>query len=139
MGAALTARGRAGFGVVQAGVRTRGVAEFVAEGADFGEVAGEQAGDLGFEGAGVDDLAERGVGGEGEEVAGDVEGAGLEGAVVGVRLHRVGRGMALGEGVEHVLAEVLVGGEEGLDGGGVGGGLGPSVAGVNQPDLRKSW
>ncbi len=97
-----------GGGVGVPGGGGGGVAEFFAEGADFGEVAGEEAGDLGFEGAGVDDLAERGVGGEGEEVAGDVEGAGLEGAGVGVLLHGVRAGDALGEGGEHVLAEVLV-------------------------------
>ena len=114
-------------------------AQLVAEGADLGELAGEQAGDLGLEGARVDDLAERGVGREREEVAGDVKGAGLEGAVVGVGLHLRRAGDAGLEGGEHALADLVVGGEEGLDGLGVGGGAAAPSAGVNQPELRKSW
>jgi hypothetical protein len=69
-----------------------GFAELEAEVADFGDGVGEQAGDLGFEGAGVDDLAERGVGGQREQVAGNVEGAGFEGALVGLGLEGFGAG-----------------------------------------------
>ncbi len=104
-----------------------GGAELLAERANLGELAGEQAGDLGFEGAGVDDLAERGVGGEREQVAGEVEGAGLEGAGVGLVLHPGGLGDGALEGVEHPGADGVVGGEEGFDGGGVAGGPGGCV------------
>ena len=117
-----------------------GGAELLAERANLGELAGEQAGDLRLEGAGVDDLAERGVGGERQQVAGDVEGAGLEGAVVGLVLHGGGLGDGALEGLQHAGADGVVGGEEGFDCGGVGGGLASGAScGVYQPDLRKFW
>ena len=105
------------------GGRCGGGLELFAERANLGEFAGEQAGDLVFEGAGADDLAERGVGGERQQVAGDVEGAGLEGAGVGGVVHAGGLGDGGFEGFEHVGADFVVGGEERFDGGGVGGGL----------------
>ncbi len=118
----------AGGGVVDVpGGAGGGGAELFAECADLREGAGEEAGDLGFEGSSVDDLAERGIGGEREEVAGDIEGAGLEGAIVGVGLHGVGAREGGFESFEHPGAGVLVGGEEGFYGGGVGGGGGAEV------------
>ncbi len=75
-----------GCGVQVPGGPGGGFAQLVAQGADFGGGVGEQARDLGFKGAGADDLAERGVGGQRKQVAGDVEGAGAEGALVGFGL-----------------------------------------------------
>ena len=80
-------------------------AELLAELADLGELAGEQARDLGLERAGVDDLAERGVGCERQQVAGDVEGAGLQGALVGFGLHRLGLRDGGLQGFEHAGAD----------------------------------
>jgi hypothetical protein len=48
----------------------------------------EQAGNLRFKGAGADDLAERGIGGQGKQVAGHVKGASLERALVDLGLGR---------------------------------------------------
>ena len=110
-----------GVGVGVPGGRGGGVAELVAEGADLGEVTGEEAGDLGFEGAGIDDLPEGGIGGEGEEVAGGIEGSCLEGALVGFGLHGLGAGDRMLQGFEHTGADAVVGGEGLLDGLGVEG------------------
>ena len=97
-----------------------GCAELLADLADLGELAGEQARDLRLERAGVDDLAERGVGREREKVASDVEGSGLQGSDVGVVLHRFGARNGGLEGFEHSGADAVVGGEHGLDRGGEG-------------------
>ena len=113
-----------------------GFAEFCTEVAHFGEGMREQPGDLGFERACVDDLAERGIGGERQQVAGDVEGAGLEGALVGLGLHRLGARDALAQGFVDGSGGALVGGEEILDGvrvefggSGIGGEVGKVPAG----------
>ncbi len=86
-------------------------------------------GDLGFEGAGVDDLTEGGIGGEGQEIAGYVEGAGLEGALVGFGLHLGGLRDSGFEGLQHTGADAVVGGEEGFDGGGEARGFGAELGG----------
>ena len=93
-GCQLFDEGRAGLGVDVPGGAGGGFAQLAAQVAHLGDGVGEQAGDLGFEGAGVDDLAERGVGGQREQVAGHVKGAGLEGALVGFRLQSLGTGDA---------------------------------------------
>ena len=108
-----------GSGIDIPGGAGGGVAELCAQIAHFGEGMREEAGDLRFERAGVDDLAEGGVGGERQQVAGDVEGAGLEGAVVGFGLHRLGAGDALAQGFVNGGGGALVGGEEIFDGIGV--------------------
>ena len=83
-----------------------GVAQFLAQVANLGEGMGEQAGDLCLEGAGVDDLAQRGVGGQRQQVAGNVEGAGLEGALEGLGLEGVGAGNAVREARSKTAAVV---------------------------------
>jgi hypothetical protein len=88
---------------------------FSPEVADLGGGVGEQARDLGFEGAGADDLAERGVGGQRKQVAGDVEGAGFEGALVGLGLEGLGAGTRRRR-IENGGGGALVGGEEIFDG-----------------------
>ena len=115
-----------GLGVDVPGGTGGGIAEFEAQVADFGGGVGEQAGDLGFKGAGVDDLAEGGVGGQREQVAGYIEGAGLEGALVGFRLEGFRTGNAAAEGLKDGRGGALVGGEKVVDGLGVevGGGGG---------------
>ena len=109
--------GRELVGVEVPGGAGGGIAEADAEVADFSDGRGEEAGDLGFKGAGVDDLAEGGVGGEGKEVAGDVKGACLEGALPGLGLHFGGAGDALLEGLKDGGAGAGIGGEEVVDGG----------------------
>ncbi len=111
--------GAGGLGVDVPGRGGGGFAEFCAEEADFGGGMREQAGDLGFKSAGADDLAERGVGGEREQVAGDVEGAGAEGALVGFGLEAFRACDALAEQIEDGGADALVGGEEAVDGLGI--------------------
>ena len=56
--------------------------------ADFLVGMRKQVRDLVLERAGVDDLAQRGVGRQRQQVAGDVEGAGPQRALVGLLLHR---------------------------------------------------
>ena len=70
---------------------------------------GEQPRDLGFQGAGVDDLAERGVGGQGQQIAGYVKGAGLEGAGEVLGLDGLGARDAALEGGEDGGGGALVG------------------------------
>ena len=121
------------FGVEVEGWAGGGLFEFFAEVADLGGGVGEEARNLGFKGAGVDDLSERGVGGKGEQIAGYVEGAGFEGAVVGVGLHFGGAGDAGLEGFVDGGGGGAVGGEEVLHGLGVegfGGGVGSEVGEV---------
>ncbi len=93
-----------------------GVAELDAEVANLGKGAGEQTSDLGFEGAGVDDLAERGVGGEREQVAGNVKGACLEGARIGLVREGLGLGDAHLERLEDGGGGFSVGGEKAING-----------------------
>ena len=60
--------------------------------------------------------AERSVGGQGQQVAGDVEGAGAQGALVSFGLH-VGRARrAIGEMTPHALGEHFVLDEQGARG-----------------------
>ncbi len=114
-----------------------GGAKLFAELTDLGEVAGEQAGDLRFERAGIDDLAERGIRGKRQKVASDVEGAGLEGALVGLGLHGLGlRDSGLERG-EHAGADLVVGDERGAPTAAVNLGVSEPSAGVNQPERRK--
>ena len=105
---------------------------FTAQVADLGDGVGEQAGDLGFEGAGADDLAERGVGGQRKQVAGHVEGAGLEGALVGFGLEGFRTGDAAAEEFEDGRGGALVGGKEILDGLGVELGRGGILAKIRE-------
>ena len=95
-----------------------GDAQLFGELADLGELAGEQARDLRLQRAGVDDLAERGVRRQRQQIAGHVEGAGLQRALVGLGLHLFGPRDGGLQGLEHAGADVVVGGEEGFDGGG---------------------
>ena len=96
-----------------------GFAELDAQIAHLGGGMAEQAGDLGFQGAGVHDLAERGVGGERKQVAGHVECAGLEGALVGLGLHGFGTGDAAAQGIENGRGGALVSVEEARNGLGI--------------------
>ena len=103
---------------------------------------GEQARDLCFESAGAHDLAERGVGGEWQQIAGDIEGAGLEGALVGLGLEGFGARDAAAKQLEDGGGGALVGIEELLYGLGIelrGPASSWPKSGKYQPDLRKFW
>src|ERR1035437_6205929 len=76
----------------------------------------EEVGDLVFQRAGVDDLPERGVSGERQQIARDVEGAGAQNALVSVRLHFGGLGRDAGEIFERPLRNFFIGRKQGLDG-----------------------
>jgi hypothetical protein len=89
-----------------------GFAELEAEIAEFGGGVGEQAGDLRLKSTSVDDLPQRGVGGQREQIACYVEGTGLEGALVGVGLESFGARHAVAQGFENGGGGGLVGGEE---------------------------
>ena len=88
------------------------LAQLDAQVADLGGGMGEQAGDLGFQCAGVDDLAERGVGGERKQITGHVEGAGLESALVGLGLQGFRAGTRRRSSFEDGGGDALVGGKE---------------------------
>ena len=94
----------------------RGLAEPFAQLADFGVGARKQAGDLGLERASVDDLAERGIGGQRKKITGHVEGAGPQRAGIGLLFHLRGLWRALLEKLEDSLGGCMVFGEERLDG-----------------------
>jgi hypothetical protein len=64
--------------------------------------------DLGLEGTGVYDLAQRSIGPKGQYVPRDVKGAGLEGTLVGFLLHVVRAGRDLGEVLIHALGERVI-------------------------------
>lgn len=112
-----------GLGVVPAagGGFGAGGGDFGADGADLGVGGGFEAADLFFEGADAGDLADVGGDGPEEEVAGDVEGAGSDVALVGVGLHVVRAGELGGEMGEGCVVDEAVGGEESLAGGLEGG------------------
>ncbi len=76
----------------------------------------EQMGNLGFEGARVDDLSERRVGRERQKIARNIEGAGAQRALVRVRLHFNGTWSNAGEIFEGPLRNFFVGGEQAGDG-----------------------
>ena len=103
-----------GVGVQVPGGAGGGFAQLFAEQADLGGGVGEQARDLGFKGAGADDLAERGVGGQRKQVAGDVEGAGAEGALVGFGLEALRARDAAAEEIENGGGDALVGSRRGF-------------------------
>jgi len=107
-----------------------GFAKLEAEVADLSGGVGEQAGDLGFEGACVDDLAERGVGGEGEQVAGYIEGAGFEGALVGIGLEGRRARDTAAQDLKNGGRGALIGVEQIVDGAGVKIGRGGGNCGV---------
>ena len=108
-----------GLGVVPAagGGRGAGGGDFGADGADLGVGRGLEAADLLFEGADAGDLADVGGDGPEEEVAGDVEGAGGDVALVGVGLHVVGPGELARQMSEGRVVDEAIGGEEGVAGG----------------------
>ena len=108
--------GLGGAGVEVPGRAGGGFAELFPEQTDFGCGVGEQARDLGFEGAGADNLAERGIGGQGKQVAGDIEGARAEGALVGLGLDIFGARDAAVEQIEDGGAGALVRSKELADG-----------------------
>jgi hypothetical protein len=93
-----------------------GFAQFLAETAYLGNRVRKQARNLSFEGAGVDDLPERGVGGQRQQVAGDVEGTRLESALVGLGFHRLGAGDPFAKRIEHGGSGALIRGEKILGG-----------------------
>ena len=82
----------------------------------LGDRIGEKPGNLGFQSARVDDLAQRCVGGQRQKVARDIKGPRLQRAVVALLLH-VGRlrHLVLQRG-EHGLENAVIAGEEVLDG-----------------------
>ena len=69
---------------------------------------GEQVRNLRFQRAGIDDFAERRVGGQGQQITGDVEGTGAQGALVGILLHLSGLGRIVREVTPHALGKRLV-------------------------------
>ena len=96
-----------------------GVTQLCAQVPNLGGGMGEQARDLSFEGAGAHDLAERGIGCQRQQIAGDVEGAGAESALVSLQLQGFGARNAAAEQVEDSGADMLVGIEEAFYGFGV--------------------
>ena len=108
-------RRRAARGVDIPGRPGGGVAQFRAQVADFGHGMREQPRNLRFQGARVHDLAQGRVGRERQQVARHVEGPRLQGAVVGLRLHRLGAGDALAQGFVDGGGGALVGGEKVVD------------------------
>ena len=130
-----------GAGVQVPGRAGSSFAELFAEEANFSGGVREQAGDLSFERAGADDLPERGVCGEGQQVPGDVEGAGTESALVGLGLEAFGVRDTAAEQIENGGTGALVGREEVLNRAGVEA-FRRCVAGESgkyQPDSRKFW
>jgi hypothetical protein len=98
------------------GGRSRGAFQ---QGSQFAHLAmrlRKQVRYLGFQSAGIDDLPQRCVGRERQQVAGNVEGAGSQGALVGVRLHVAGARSDAGEIFKGRPRDFFVGGEEGVDG-----------------------
>ena len=96
------------FGVDVPGRARGGVAQALAQLADFGIGTRQQARDLRFERAGVDDLAERGVGRQRQQVAGYVEGACLQSPVVALLLHLRGLCNLRLQRLEHALGEFVI-------------------------------
>ena len=84
--------------------------------ADLGVSVREQVRDLVLQRPRIHDLAQRGVGGQGQEVAREVEGARAQRALVDLRLHLRGPWRALLQIAEHPLGGALVLGEQELDG-----------------------
>ena len=68
-----------------------------------------------FERARVDDLTQRSVGRERQQVAGNIEGAGPQRALVGLLLHLVGLGRDAGQVQEHAVRQSFVFREQGID------------------------
>ena len=112
-------KGGAGLGVDVPGGAGGGFAELDSQVAHLGGGVGEQARDLGFQRAGVHDLAQRGVGGQGKQVAGHVKGAGLEGALVGLGLHGLRAGNTPAQRIKNRVVDALVGAKEVFDGFGI--------------------
>ena len=108
--------GFASAGVDVPGGAGGGFAELCSQVAHFGDGVREQTGDLRFERARVDDLAERGIGGQRKQISCHIEGPRLEGAVVGFGLHRLGAGDALAQGFVDSGSGALVGREQVFDG-----------------------
>jgi len=111
--------GGGGLGVDVPGGAGGGIAELEAEVANFSNGVGEQAGNLRFKGAGTDDLAEGRVGGEREQVAGYIKGAGFQSALVCLGLEGIRAGDAAAKRFKDLGGGALVGGEEIADGAGV--------------------
>ena len=85
---------------------------------------GAQAADLLLEGPDAGDLADASGNAEQQQVAGDVEGAGGDVALVGVGLHRLRPRKRGGEVFHHAGVNRAIGGEQGRGGAFVVGGLG---------------
>ena len=90
-------------------------AQLQAQVAHLGDGAGEQPGDLCFQGSGAHNLPERGIGGQRKQIPGHVEGAGFQRALVGFRLQRLRARNAAAQQLQHCRGGALVGGEEVLD------------------------
>ena len=89
-----------------------GFAKLDSQVAHLGNWVREQAGDLGFESAGADNLAKRSIGCQREQIAGHVEGACLQGPLIGFGLERLGAGDAAAQQFKNSRGGALVGGEE---------------------------
>src|SRR5580704_8937319 len=77
---------------------------------------GKQARNLGFERSGIHDLAQRGIGGQWQQVAGYVKSPGPQGAVEGFLFHLRGASDASAEVLKHGLAAGVILSKERLDG-----------------------
>jgi len=77
--------------------------------AKLGVLGGRQTADLFFDGADAGHLADAGGDTPEKQIAGDVEGAGGDVALIGVRLHGIGPGKALGEETGYLGVDLLVG------------------------------
>ncbi len=100
------------LGVDVPGGTRGGLAELQAQVAEFGRGVGEQAGNLGFKGAGTHNLPEGCVGGQWEQVTGDVEGARFQRAFVSVGLEGFRAGDAAAQGLKNSRRSALVGSEK---------------------------
>ena len=72
----------------------------------------QEAGDLRFQGARVDDFSQRSVRGQRQQVAGTIEGSGAQGAVVGVLLHFFRLGNLGAEQFDRTAGNFVIAGEE---------------------------
>ena len=121
----------------QRGTRLR---DFIAQAAQLLIFGGLQPPDLFLHRANAGDLADIGWHAPEEQVAGDVEGARRQVALVSVRLHVLGARQTLGQGGKREVFYLAVGGEQSFAGGLIVPAESPdSSGGVMNPEREKSW
>ena len=127
-----------GFLVPRAGRRLRAsCGDFFGQFAHFRILGRFQAADLPLQRADAGDLADAGRDAEEQRVAGDVEGARGDVALVGVGLHVVGTREFFGQMLQDALVNLVIGVEQLLRGCRVSGAP-ASSGGVTKPEREKS-